>query len=276
MHKHRANFSARAALAALATLASAPITALAATALVDFENAPVLSTGPSIFVAVPGPQTITSGPATFTGGVVLGFATFFPAISFATAPNVYGTADFGNHLQPLLTISMDPAFFTTEVSFALFNGEVFSQSYIVNAFNGSSVVASQTLASIAPNFNAGYGIADVVALGGITSVTIAPTGNPAAFDFLIDTVAFNQSINSIPNPPPPPVDQPPAPPVHGHRHGHGEGEIELLEVNFGDDVNDIRGSVIVVTPVPEPGSWALMLLGCAAVATRVSRRCAPR
>jgi hypothetical protein len=63
--------------------------------------------------------------------------------------------------------------------------------------------------------------------------------------------------------------------VHGHRHGHGEGEIELLEVNFGDDVNDIRGSVLVVTPVPEPSTWALMLMGCAGVATRRWRRRAP-
>ena len=67
----------------------------AATALVDFETNPALAAGPNIFVALPGPQTIVTAPATFTGGVVLGFATFFPAIAFATVPNVYGTADFG-------------------------------------------------------------------------------------------------------------------------------------------------------------------------------------
>jgi hypothetical protein len=234
----------------------------AATALVDFETSPLLSAGPSIYVAVPGPQTIVTAPATFTGGVVLGFATFFPAIAFATPPNVYGTANFGNHLPRELTITMDPQFATTEVSFALFNGEVFTQSYVVNAFNGSNLVATQTLANISANFVSGYGLADVVAPGGITSVTIAPAGTPAVWDFLIDTVSFNQSITGIAHPPPPPVDQPPAPPVHGHRHGHGEGEIELLEVNFGDDVNDIRGSVIVLSPVPEPSSGALLLAGC--------------
>ena len=78
-------------------------------------------------------------------------------ISFATSPNVYGTADFGNHLATTLTIAIDLAFPTTEVSFALFNGETFNQSYLINAFNGSSVVATQTLTNVAPNFNSGYG-----------------------------------------------------------------------------------------------------------------------
>ena len=233
--------------------------ARAGTALVDFENTPSLAAGPSIYVAVPGPQTITTTPATFSGGVVLGFATFFPAISFATPPNVYGTADFGNGLPEKLTIAIDPAFATTEVSFALFNGEVFNQSYTVDAFNGTSVVANQTLTNVAPNFNSGYGLVDLVNAGGITSVTIAPVGAPSAWDFLIDTVAFNQSITSIPTPPPLPIVQPAVPPVQGHRHGHGHGEVELLEVNFGDDVNDIRGSVVPV--VPEPASCSLMLVG---------------
>jgi hypothetical protein len=232
--------------------------ARATTALVNFETTPPLSTGPSIYVAVPGPQTITTAPAIFSGGVVLGFATFFPAISFATPPNVYGTADFGNGLPETLSIAIDPTFSTTEVSFALFNGEVFNQSYTVNAFNGTTLVANQILSNVAPNFNSGYGLVDLVNPGGITSVTIAPVGSPAVWDFLIDTVAFNQSITSIPNPPLPPVVQPPVPPVQGHRHGHGRGETELLEVNFGDDVNDIRGSVLVV---PEPGSYATMLIG---------------
>jgi hypothetical protein len=225
---------------------------------------------------VPGPQTITTTPATLSGGVTLGFATFFPAISFATPPNVYGSADFGNHLSNELTIAINPAFTTTEVSFALFNGETFNQSYIVDAFNGASLVASQTLTNVAPNFNSGYGLLDLNSLGGITSVTIAPTGAPTVWDFLIDTVAFNQNITSIVNPPPPPVIQPPTPPVQGHRHGHGEGETELVEVNFGDDVNDIRGSVLVVTPsnpIPEPKTYALVLAGLlSAVALRWKRQ----
>ena len=125
------------ALVAMVEMAAAP-PVVAATALVDFETAPSIATGPSIYVAVPGPQTISAAPATFTGGVVLGFATFFPAISAATPPNVYGTADFGNGLSRTLSIAIDPAFATTEVSFALFNGETFTQTYSVHAFNGAA------------------------------------------------------------------------------------------------------------------------------------------
>lgn len=246
--------------------------------LVNFDP-PAVPQGPSIYVAVPGPQTITTTPATFTGGVALGFATFFPAIAFATAPNVYGTANFGNGLSTSLNIAIDPLFTTTEVSFALFNGETFAQTYTVDAFNGTSLVASQTLTNVAPNFNSGYGLIDLNNLGGITSVKIAPTGAPSAWDFLIDTVAFNQNVTTVVNAPPPPplVLPPPVPPVQGHRHGHGKGETELVEVNFGDDVNDIRGSVLLVTPadpnaVPEPSSYMLILGGVAGLLLRRKRR----
>jgi hypothetical protein len=234
-------------------------------ALVDFDP-PSVAQGPSIYVAVPGPQTIVTTPATFSGGVALGFATFFPAISFATAPNVYGTADFGNNLSNTLNIDIDPAFATTEVSFALFNGETFNQSYTVDAFDGAGLVASQTLTNIAPNFNSGYGLFDLTNPGGITSLVIAPTGAPTTWDFLIDSAGFNENIINGVNPPPPPSFQPPAPPVQGHLHGHGEGETELVEVNFGDDVNNIRGTVLLVTNLtltstPEPQAYMLALSG---------------
>ena len=260
-----------AALAGVSQAATVP-------ALVNFDP-PGFSQGPSIYVAVPGPQTIVTTPATFSGGVTLGFATFFPAISFATVPNVYGTANFGNSLSETLSIAIDPAFSTTEVSFALFNGETFNQSYAVSAFNGSSLVANQTLMSVAPNFNSGYGLVDLTSLTGITSVTIAPIGAPSAWDFLIDTVAFNQNITSVINAPPPPVVQPPAPPVQGHLHGHGQGETETVEVNFGDDINDIRGSVLLVTPAtpgpspaPEPGTCLVVFAGLTGFVARRRKR----
>lgn len=232
-------------------------------AVVNFDP-PSVAQGPSIYAAVPGPQTIVTTPATFSGGVALGFATFFPAIAFATAPNVYGTANFGNNLANDLSIAIDPAFSTTEVSFALFNGETFNQSYTVDAFNGSNLVATQTLANVAPNFNSGYGLIDLISAAGITNVTITPTGAPTVWDFLIDTIAFNQSVTSVVNAPPPPVVQPATPPVQGHIHGHGKGETEAVEVNFGDDINDIRGSFVVVppaSPVPEPSGYFVMVAG---------------
>jgi hypothetical protein len=249
-----------------ADLASAQTT----TALINFETSPALPQGPSIYVAVPAPQTIVTTPAVFSGGVVLGLATFFPAIAFASAPNVYGTADFGNGLARELTITTNPGFATTEVSFALFNGETFAESYVVTAFNGANVVASQTLSKIAPNFNSGYGLVDVVAVIGITSVTIAPATQGAVWDFLIDAVGFNQNIGTV-IPPPPPDYYPAVPPVHGHRHGHGHGELELMQIDFGDDINDVRGSVVLV-PVPEPSSWAMMLTGLIAFCAIAKRR----
>ena len=200
--------------------------AQAAVGLVDFDP-PTTPQGPSIFVAVPGPQTIVTPEASFSGGVVLGLATFFPAIQFATAPNVYGTADFGHGLATSLTIDINPSFVTTEVSFALFNGETFLQSYVVNAFNGSTQVASQAANNILPNFNSGFALVDMVNAGGITSVTIHAVNPPGVRDFLIDTVAFNQSISSVvPNAPPPPITLPPVTvtytepdtiDVHGHK-----------------------------------------------------------
>ena len=274
-------------LAAGLLVVSGMTSAIAATSFVDFETTPNIPTGPSIYIAVPAQQTIDAGPATFSGGVVLGFATFFPAIAFATAPNVYGTADFGNHLARDLTITINPTFNNapnnvTEVSFALFNGEVFTQTYNVVARDGAgNTVASQTLANMATNFNSGYGLVDLVATGSIASVTISAAGTPAAWDFLIDSVAFNQSITSVINNPNvvlPPVNtvSPPAPatpPVQGHRHGNSKGEVEPLEINFGDDVNDIRGqSVVLTTPVPEPAEWLMMLAGLGCMLGMARRR----
>ena len=112
---------------------------------------------------------------------------------------------------------------------------------------------------------------------------MSAVGNPATWDFLIDTVAFNQNIIDViapgyvpPTPPVPGIILPATPPVEGHRHGrkrNGHDEIELVEVNFGDDVNDIRGSVVVMSsPVPEPTEWLMLLAGLAAVAGGVRRR----
>ena len=98
--------------------------------------------------------------------------------------------------------------------------------------------------------NSDYGLIDLIAPN-ITSASIASTGIPSAFDFLIDSVAFNRSITNAINVPPPAGDPLPAvEPVKGHRHGRHNDEIELVEVDFGDDVNDIRGSALVVPPAP--------------------------
>lgn len=277
---------------------AAGVTALAAsyspafaqtTSFIDFETTPVIAQGPSIFIAVPGPQTIVTPTATFSGGVVLGLATFFPAISFASSPNVYGTADFGNGLSRTLTIDLNAANQVNQVSFALFNGETFNQTYQVDAFNGSSIVATQTLTSVAPNFNSGYGIIDLTSTTNITQVTINAVGNPAAWDFLIDDVAINQSLTNVITTPLPPVYQPPVtPPVvinvdnidvvdeNGHKQKRNRRGSQSVRVDFGEDINDIRGSVLLVQAVPavpEPSGWAMMLAGCGLIGVFMQRRC---
>jgi hypothetical protein len=276
---------------ALACLALISASAQAVTGLVDFDP-PGTPQGPSIYVAVPAAQTIVAPEADFSGGVVLGLATFFPAIQFATGPNVYGTANFGNGLSTTLTVNINPAFTTTEVSFALFNGETFNQSYLVNAYNGASLVASQTSANVLPNFNSGYALVDVIAAGGITRLTVEAVNPPGAWDFLIDTVAFNQSItNVIPNLPPPPVYSPNVvppltmPPVtvtytepdqidsHGHKQKGKTKTVLNQVINFGDDSTNAKGHFESLTsPVPESSSSAMLLAGLALVTVKTLRR----
>ncbi len=280
------------AIACLALTSLAMPAARAATALDTFDP-PGTPQGPSIFVAVPAMQTISTTAATYTGGVALGFATFFPAISFATAPNVYGTASFGNGLGSTLTIDANPNFATTEVSFALFNGETFNQSYVVNAYNNAALVSSQTIANILPNFNSGFALVDVVNAGGITKVTIDPVSPPPnTWDFLIDTVAFNQNLTTVyPNLPPPPVyapnEVPPVtiPPVvvtytdpdtideHGHKQKGKTHKLVNQVINYGDDANDAKGHFQDLTsPVPESSTTALLLMGLSVVGLKGLRR----
>ncbi len=276
------------ALTAIAAASAAPVYAQI-TSFIDFETNPAIAQGPSIFIAVPGPQTIVTPVATFSGGVVLGLATFFPAIAFASSPNVYGTADFGNNLSRTLTIDLNPTTQVNQVSFALFNGETFNQSYQVDAFNGSALVATQTLASVAPNFNSGYGVIDLKSTTNITQVTINAVGNPVAWDFLIDDVAINQSLTNVITTPLPPVYQPPVtPPVvvdvekldvvdaDGHKQNRNRKGRQAVRVDFGEDINDIRGSVLLVQAVPavpEPSGWAMMLAGCGLIGVFMQRRC---
>ncbi|EHR69068.1 PEP-CTERM putative exosortase interaction domain-containing protein [Burkholderiales bacterium JOSHI_001] len=281
---------ALALLACAAGLAMSPAQAQT-TAFVDFESTPGLAQGPSIYVAVPAMQVINvPNIATFSGGVVLGLATFFPAISFASSPNVYGTADFGNGLSPTLTIDINPNYLTTEVSFALFNGETFAQTYTARAFNGATQVAAQTLTSVAPNFNSGYGVIDLIAAGGITQVTIDADGAPAAFDFLIDDVAFNQALTNVITTPLPPVVQAPVQPVEvqldnldvvvldtdGQRRKRKQKGKGTVQVDFGEDLSNIQSEVLlfdpITTPVPEPSSTGLMLLGLAGMGVLLRRR----
>ena len=45
--------------------------------------------------------------------------------------------------------------------------------------------------------------------------------------------------------------------------------MQSVLINFGDDFNDLKGNCV---PVPEPSSWALLLLGAAGLAFKANRR----
>lgn len=249
--------------------------------LVTFDP-PTFSMGPSTYVAAGVAQQIVTTPATFDGGVILGLATFFPAIAFASSPNVYGTANFGDlSLLPTLSISINPNIFTQEVSFALFNGETFTQSYTVEAFSGNTSVATQTLNNVAANFSSGFGLIDINFLDtqntvGITSLKISATNvqssHTGLWDFLIDDVAFNQSITSVVPPPNnytsnQPYVSPPTTDVqakHGHKH-YDYGDVEPLELKG-------RTNEQLINAVPEPETYAMIMAGLGVMGFIARRR----
>ena len=186
-------------------LSLAPYAQALTTAFVDFENTPSLPKQPSEFLQAGNAQTITvPGVATFTGGVVLGSETNLPALSFGTAPNVYGTAlntFVGSSfvLPDEITITIASGFNVGEVSFPIFNGVTQTESYTVDAFNSSDVQIGQELVSnLASNLLGGHGVVDIKAAG-IASVEIIPDST-TPWDFSIDSVAFNAPVGQIINP----------------------------------------------------------------------------
>jgi hypothetical protein len=190
-------------IALFALLLLAPCFALADTTfLINFETTPVLPVGPSTFAAAgPAQIIVVPGVATITGGVVLGNETNLPAQSFATPPNVYGTAGFGDSLSSTLTITFDPAFSVDEVSFPILNGSTQAESYVVDAFNGATLIGTQTLSDVASNGSSGFGIIDLASTTNtFTSVTIAPLALDASccsgWDYSIDSIALNESVQT--------------------------------------------------------------------------------
>ena len=166
--------------------------AQAATAFITFDDLPL---GPMTFPeAMPSPQTITYPQATFSGGAILGYATYFPAQGLATSPNIYGTAWFGDNLLETMTITINPSFPTSEVSFSLFNGVVsLAQTYTVSAFNASDTLLISHQYMIPGNGTTGFAMVDLLALG-IAKVTITPDGAPSEWDFVIDSVTLTQTL----------------------------------------------------------------------------------
>jgi len=174
--------------------------------LINFETVPPEPTGPSLFSECTAATITVPNVASISGGCILGDASNFPAQDFATPPNAYGTAGFGTALSSTLTIDISPSFMVDEVSFPLFNGATQTESYVVDAFDGATQVATQNLSGLASNLDSGFGVVDVTAAN-ITSVTINPVALNASccdgWDYLIDSIALNEPVESaFPTPEP--------------------------------------------------------------------------
>lgn len=176
------------------------LAANASTVVVDFSTVPLLPTGPSYFGQAGPMQTIVvPGIATFTGGVVLGneHGLF---VTLLTPPNVYATSGFGDALDSTMTITINPSFLVTEVAFPLYNAATTVESYVVDAYDGTTLVASQTLSDIPGTVQKGTGNVDLIAPGStdITSVTITPTALNApccdGWDYSIATVTLTGTL----------------------------------------------------------------------------------
>ena len=224
----RARQSAGAALVLLlATTFGQAAWAQSTATLIDFETLPYLPTPQDPGCPLAAAGRIVPGLATFNGGVVYGnFASGGAATlnAYGTVPNAYWTVSPAeqiaesavttvgcttmNGFSSTMTITMNTAYITNEVSFPLFNGLINAsygngdETYTVTAYNGTTVIASQTLnlsadsiTGIAPN---SYRIVDLVAPTGqtITRVTITPAlsyGNNI-WNYAIDSIALNQSV----------------------------------------------------------------------------------
>lgn len=172
---------------------------------IDFDVFPTLPAGPSTFAAAGATQTITiPGKVSISGGVVLGYPTNIPAINFATTPNLYGTASPSGvpavqgdpSLSPNIVIQFDPLYEVTSVEGLLFNGNTEVTDYTVRAFSGTDEVDSQVFSNLASNLNEGNTTFSLVSASSlITSVVFEPESN-TVWDYFIDTLAFNTSIEN--------------------------------------------------------------------------------
>lgn len=174
-------------------------------AIVNFETVPTIATGPSLFRNAGPAQTINvPGVATFSGGVVLGFPTNFPASPFSTPRLWDGRSRFyswcRSSLNSSLSVSIAPTFKTTTVEGLLFNG--FSQpvSYTIDAYSGSTLVDSVHFANLQSNFDSGFSVFRLDSGGpSISSVVFNPdkTSTGGRWDYVIDTIAIGEPIENV-------------------------------------------------------------------------------
>lgn len=188
------------AACALACFGSAAAFAGSDPLAIDFEENPAIETGPSLFRDAGPQRAVTAdGRVTVNGGVVLGFPTNFPAVDFATSPNVYGTASKSfdpmiSELSPNITIDIDSDYTVNRVEGLLFNGVTSPQDYRITALSNGEEVTSQFFEQMPANLSEGNVAFSLISDGApITQVVFEPEDD-AHWDYIIDTLAFNLPI----------------------------------------------------------------------------------
>ncbi len=115
-----------------------------------------------------------------------------PTQTFATLPNTYGTSNINGVTGFPRTefISIDPAYIANEVSFVLFNSTGTNSVFTVTAFDGAAQVITMDQIVLGN----GYVTFDLLS-GNITSVAVAEN-NLTLFNFYVDSIALNQSVQA--------------------------------------------------------------------------------
>jgi len=159
---------------------------------INFETLPPLPAQPNNFFGA-GPMQTYSQADIFTirGGVVLGNPTFLPAFTTnGTLPNLYGTADFADpSLSPAITLDLPTtAFRFTSISFLLFNGQPFPESYMVFGMVAGGVILDPlpigTLASASASGFTAFTLNSVIPITRLSITT--PNANINGWDFFVD------------------------------------------------------------------------------------------
>ena len=177
---------------------------------VDFENNPALPAQPNNFAAAGAMQTYSAlGVYSITGGVVLGNPTFLASFAAqGSGPNLYGTTDIADlSLLDTLTLNLDPSQNVTNVNGKLFNGQTFSEDYVVRFFSGAGLLGFMNFSAMTDNSTAaGFGNFAFTSslVNPITSVTFSsPNSAIDGWDFFVDSINFMTNPGG-PNPIPEP------------------------------------------------------------------------
>ncbi|MBL4810211.1 MAG: hypothetical protein JKY43_09190 [Phycisphaerales bacterium] len=179
-------------------LAVTAITSVASAGLsvhtVNFDSLPL---GPDTYAAAGPAQTLNfiSNQVTFSGGVILGFPTAFPAVEFATAPNVYASSNFADpSLSNILSIDIS-GLDVNLVEGLLFNGEIHFNDFEVRAYDIAGLLLDSEIYTIDSNANSGAAIFSMSsAIPNIARIEFEEFNSDGQWNMLLDTITFNQVI----------------------------------------------------------------------------------